>query len=395
MKTALDLGFIALTDAAPLIVAQAHGLFADEGLDVSLHREVSWATIRDKVAAGVFQGAHMLAPMAIATNLGIGSERAPVLVPMSLNAHGAGIGVSAMLADEMAQVAPAEPLSATALARAIAERRKAGKPAISFAVVFPYSMHNYMLRFWAASAGIDPDEDIRIVVAPPTAIAARLKSGEIDGFCVGAPWDALCEAESGAKVALHAADFWPGGPDKVLGVSGAWADRKPEHLLALMRALMRGAQWADDRANAGDLSVLLARAEWLNAPDRLIVQRLAPDAPQSLRFAKHASLHPWRSHAAWIVSQMIRWGQAPADMDLDTAIDCYRPDLFRKAAADAGLNAPVADSKIEGAHDTVWSLDGRDGPIEMTADRLPGRTKFAPARAAEYAASFKITRSRR
>lgn len=395
MKTALDLGFIALTDAAPLIVAQTHGLFADEGLDVSLHREVSWATIRDKVAAGVFQGAHMLAPLAIATNLGIGSERAPVMVPMSLNAHGAGIGVSATLADEMAQAAPAEPLSAIALARAIAERRKDGKPAISFAVVFPYSMHNYMLRFWAAGAGIDPDEDIRIVVAPPTAIAARLKSGEIDGFCVGAPWGALCEAESGAKPALHAADFWPGGPDKVLGVSSAWADRKPEHLLALMRALIRGAQWADDGANAGDLAALLARPEWLNAPEGLIVQRLKPDAPQSLRFGKHASLYPWRSHAAWIVSQMIRWGQAPADMDLDAAIDCYRPDLFRKAAADAGLNAPVVDSKIEGAHDTQWSLDGRDGPIEMTADRLPGRADFAPEHAAEYAASFKISRSRR
>ena len=143
-------------------------------------------------------------------------------------------------------------------------------------------------------------------------------------------------------------------------------------MLALMRALMRGAQWADDAANARDLAALLARPEWLNAPERLIAQRLAPDAPQSLRFARHASLYPWRSHAAWIVSQMIRWGQAPADMDLDAAIACYRPDLFRDAAADAGLNAPVADSKIEGAHDTAWSLDGRTGSIEMTADRLLG-----------------------
>ena len=395
MKAALDLGFIALTDAAPLIVAKTHGFFADEGLDVGLHREVSWATIRDKVATGVFQGAHMLAPMVIATNLGIGSERAQMMAPMSLNAHGAGIGLSASLADEMAQADPAASLSATALARAVAKRRMSGKPAISFAVVFPYSMHNYMLRFWAAGAGVDPDDDIRIVVAPPTAIAARLKSGEIDGFCVGAPWGALCEAESGAKVALHAADFWPGGPDKVLGVSGAWANREPDKMLALMRALMRGAQWADDGTNARDLAALLARPEWLNASEHLIAQRLAPDAPQSLRFAKHASLYPWRSHAAWIVSQMIRWGQTPAEIDIDAAIACYRPDLFRDAAADAGLNAPVTDGKIEGAHDTVWSLDGRDGSIEMTADRLPGLAEFSAERALEYAASFKISRSRR
>ncbi|OYX51776.1 MAG: hypothetical protein B7Y90_00165 [Alphaproteobacteria bacterium 32-64-14] len=395
MKAALDLGFIALTDAAPLIVAKTHGLFADEGLDVSLHREVSWATLRDKVATGVFQGAHMLAPMAIATNLGIGSEPARLTVPMSLNAHGAGIGLSASLAAEMAQADPASPLSATALAQAVAKRRKDGKPAISFAVVFPYSMHNYMLRFWVAGAGVDPDEDIRIVVAPPTAIAARLKSGEIDGFCVGAPWGALCEAESGAKVALHAADFWPGGPDKVLGVSGAWADREPEQMLALMRAVVRGAQWADNATHARDLAALLAQPEWLNASETLIAQRLAPESAQSLRFAKHASLYPWRSHAAWIVSQMIRWGQAPADIDMGAAIACYRPDLFRHAAADSGLNAPVADGKVEGAHDTAWSLEGLNGSIEMTADRLPGLVEFVPERTLEYATSFKISRARR
>jgi ABC-type nitrate/sulfonate/bicarbonate transport system substrate-binding protein len=395
LKAALDLGFIALTDAAPLIVAKTHGLFADEGLDVSLHREVSWATIRDKVAAGVFQGAHMLAPMAIAANVGVGSERAQVVVPMSLNAHGAGIGVSATLADEMAQADPAAPLSAAALAGAVANRLKSGRPAISFAVVFPYSMHNYMLRFWAADAGVDPDDDIRIVVAPPTAIAARLKSGEIDGFCVGAPWGALCEAESGAKVALHAADFWAGGPDKVLGVSSTWADRDSSQMLALMRALMRGAQWADDAANVPELASLLARPEWLNAAEGLIVQRLAPGAPQSLRFARHTALYPWRSHAAWIASQMIRWDQAPVDIDLDRALACYRPDMFHIAAAEIGLNAPIADSKSEGAHDTIWSLNGRTGSIEMTPDRLPGNAEFVPERVREYAASFPITRAKR
>ena len=392
MKTALDLGFIALTDAAPLIVAQTHGFFADEGLNVRLNCEVSWATLRDKVAADMFQGAHMLAPLAMATNLGIGSEPSRVVVPMSLNAHGAGIGVSAGLASEMAQAFPASPLGARALAGAVAERRKAGRPAASFAVVFPYSMHNYMLRFWVADAGIDPDNDIRIVVAPPTAIAARLKSGEIDGFCVGAPWGALCEAESGAKTVLQAADFWPGGPDKVLGISGAWADREPAQSLALVRAVMRGALWADDGANAIDLAALLARPEWLNAPESIIMQRLTPSAPHSLRFGKHASLFPWRSHAAWIGSQMVRWGQAPADMNLEAAIACYRPDLFRAAAADTGLNAPVADSKVEGAHDTAWSLDGVAGAIAMTADHLIDRAEFAPHRVVEYVSSFPISR---
>ncbi len=395
MKVALDLGFVALTDATPLIVAKTHGLFADEGLDVSLHREVSWATIRDKVAAGVFQGAHMLAPMAIAANLGVGSEPAPLSVPMSLNAHGAAIGVSATLALEMAEADPAAPLTANALAGAVAIRRKQGKPAISFAVVFPYSMHNYMLRFWVAAAGIDPDDDVRIVVAPPTAIAARLKSGEIDGFCVGAPWGALCEAESGARIALHAGDFWPGGPDKVLGVSSLWATREPAQTLALMRSLMRAAQWADDSANAEDLAALLAGPEWLNAPKDLIAQRLTPNVPQSLRFARHGVLFPWRSHAAWIVSQMIRWGQVPANIDLDAALACYRPDLFREAAAEVGVNAPTGDGKLEGAHDTVWSVPGRTGSIEMTPDRLLDGAEFVPECVPEYASAFGITRAPR
>jgi ABC-type nitrate/sulfonate/bicarbonate transport system substrate-binding protein len=395
LNAALDLGFIALTDAAPLIVAQARGLFAEENLDVTLHREVSWATIRDKVAAGVFQGAHMLAPMAIAANLGIGSEPGPLSVPMSLNAHGAGIGVSAVLAAEMAEANPDAPLSAHALAGAVAERRKRRAPIISFAVVFPYSMHNYMLRFWLAAAGLDPDDDIRIVVAPPTSMAARLKSGEIDGFCVGAPWGALCEAESGARVALHAADFWPGGPDKVLGVSAAWSAKAPAQTLALTRALIRAAHWADEDANASDLAGLLARPEYLNTPADLIAQRLAPSAQQSLRFARNAALCPWRSHAAWIVSQMIRWGQIPVDTDLNALLACYRPDLFRTAALQAGFNAPQADSKREGAHDHAWSLPGALGAIDMTPDRLLDGAAFAPEDVRAYASQFAITRVQR
>jgi NitT/TauT family transport system ATP-binding protein/nitrate/nitrite transport system substrate-binding protein len=167
MRPALDLGFVALVNAAPLIVAKARGEFETEGLDVSLRREVSWATIRDKVAAGVHQGGHMLAPLAIATSVGAGAEPAALIAPMSLNAHGSSSGVSAALASAMRQ------LTAKGLGTAVAARRVAGRPAISFAVAFSYSAHNYMLRFWAASAGMDPDRDIRITVAAPATIAAR------------------------------------------------------------------------------------------------------------------------------------------------------------------------------------------------------------------------------
>ena len=384
----LDLGFIALTDAAPLIVAKERGLFAEEKLDVSLHREASWATIRDKTATGLYQGAHMLAPLAIAANAGIGSDPAPLVVPMSLNAHGAALGVSGALAGEMAGTpGPA----AGALAAVVRSRRSDGRPAISLAVVFPYSMHNYMLRFWAASAGVDPDRDIRIVVAPPTAIAARLRSGEIDGFCVGAPWGALCEAESDARIVLEAGEFWPSGPDKVLALSQPWAERDPSLALAVTRAVARAALWADAPENVDELCALLQKPGYLGAPASLIARSLR-SGEAALSFGRHAALFPWRSHAAWIVSQMARWGQIDPGADVATLVACYRPDMFRAACADIGLSAPLADSKTEGSHDQSWAIEGSDGQIPMPKDLLPDGRPFNPESAMAYAAGFAITR---
>lgn len=380
MKPRIDLGFIALTDAAPLIVARARGEFEAEGLDVLLHREVSWATVRDKVAAGVHQGAHMLAPLAIATTLGVGAEQAGMIVPMALNSGGASLGVSAQLAAEM------EDLTPSALAAVVAARKAAGKPMISFAVVFPYSMHNYMLRFWAASAGIDPDVDLRITAAPPISIASRLRTGEIDGFCVGAPWSLVCQAESGAQIALESSDFWPCGPDKVLVLSRAWGEHEPQQSFALMRAIARAAKWADDPANRGELVALLCRREWLDVPPNIIGQSLG-----QIRFARDAALHPWKSQAAWIGSQMLRWGQIDADRGAQ-ATDCYRPDLFRAIARDVGLDAPMADSKTEGAHAQSWPVASLNGQIDLPPDRIFGGSPFDPEAITAYAASFAVTR---
>jgi ABC-type nitrate/sulfonate/bicarbonate transport system substrate-binding protein len=338
---ALDLGFIALTDAAPLIVAQHYGFFEEENLRVTLRREVSWATIRDKVATGHYEGAHMLAPAVLALNLGIGSERADVIAPVSLNAHGAALGVSRILAAEMA--AHQAPWSAAALAHAAAERRARGAPALSFAVVFPYSTHNYMLRAWAAAAGLNPDQDLRIVVAPPTAIAGRLRSGAIDGFCVGAPWGEACVEDSGAHIVLEAGAFWPGGPDKVLGLSGAWAKREPGAALAITRAVLRGARWADAPENAAALARLLAAPHYIAAPARLIAAKLGIGDAQ-IRFTRAHAAFPWNSHACWILSQMLRWGQIEPNADFARAIGAYRADLFEQAAHAIGLAPPPVDA---------------------------------------------------
>lgn len=354
---ALDLGFVALTDAAPLIVASQRGFFEEEGLRVTLRREASWATIRDKVAAGLYEGAHMLAPALLAANLGAGSERAEMIAPLSLNAHGAALGVSKTLAAEMAACEPAEPLSATALAKATAARSARGAPAPIFAAVFAYSMHNYMLRAWAASAGLDPDRDLRIVVAPPTAIAGRLHSGEIDGFCVGAPWGALCERDSGARIVLEAGTFWPGGPDKVLGLSGAWAKREPDAASALTRAVLRASVWADAPENTATLAQLLSRPDVIDAPAALIARKLGPDDGTHLRFAREAAALPSPGHACWILSQMLRWRQIEPAADFSRALASYRPDMANLAADSIGMRPwPVrarATSPLLGAEDAA------------------------------------------
>lgn len=348
MKHALDIGFVALTDAAPLIVARERGFFAEEGLDVSLRREVSWATIRDRVAAGVYQGAHMLAPMAIATSCGIGSEPAGILVPISLNANAAALGVSARLAEGMAAADPDNPRSPAAFAGAVARHRAPRGPAVSFGVVFPYALHNYMLRNWAVAAGLDPDRDMRVVIAPPTSIAARLRAGEIDGFCVGAPWSAFCEAEASASIVLTAAEFRTGAPDKVLGLSQQWADAEQEAAVAVTRAVIRAGLWADEPKNAEELAALLSRAIHVNAPKELIARNLGARS-ESIAFARDATAFPWRSDALWIVDQMRKWGQFPENADTGTATACYRPDLFRQAASALGVSAPLEDMRPEPA----------------------------------------------
>jgi NitT/TauT family transport system ATP-binding protein/nitrate/nitrite transport system substrate-binding protein len=330
----LTLGFVPLNDAAPLIVALERGFFAAEGLEVSLSREVSWATVRDKVAAGALEGAHMLAPIALACTLGLGlgGDPQPMIAPMALNRGGAAF----TLARRLSMAFKAGEPRAAGLARVIAERRAAGDPQPIFAVVFPYSMHNYLLRYWLAEAGVDPDRDLRITVAPPSRMASRLAAGELDGFCAGEPWNAVAEDQGVGEVAVRAFEIWRDGPEKVLGVKAEWANRNPDILQALLRALLKAAAWADDPENCGSLARLLARPEYVDADPDSIARSLP-----TTRFHQDAAGAPLPVHAAWQLSQMIRWGQAPREIDIRAVAErVCRLDLYNQAAASLG-RAPV------------------------------------------------------
>jgi ABC-type nitrate/sulfonate/bicarbonate transport system substrate-binding protein len=376
----LKLGFIALTDCAPLVVAKELGLFEAEGLDVTLSREASWANIRDKVVSGVLDGAHMLAPMALACTLGAGAPATPVIAPMSLNANGSSITLSTRLAEQLRELdgesdPGGAPRTAHALKRLIDRRAAAGEPALTFAVVFPFSIHNYLLRYWLADGGVDPDRDVRITVTPPPRMAPRMLAGEVDGFCVGAPWGAVVEAAGAGEIWVQSARLWRGAPDKVLGVTAAWAQRHPETLQATLRALIRAAMWADRADNRDILAEMLSRRDFVDAPVALIRRALVESETFAFQFHGEDAGYPRRMHALWLLSQMRRWGQIDEDVDVHAVADkVYRPDLYLKAAE--AIGAPTR---------------GRSLDIESLKPMFDGRA-FDPARFEDYLAQFPLRR---
>ena len=372
----LRLGFIPLTDCAPLAAAHAMGFFEEEGLNVELVREASWATIRDKVAVGALDGAHMLAPMALAATA---NREGEILAPLALNQNGSAVTVSSALAEAIAAVDPdalsRNPVTAAGLAKVVAARRARGEGPLTFAVVFPYSMHNYMLRYWLAQGGVDPDRDVRLVVIPPPRMVERMRAGEVDGFCVGAPWNAVAEAEGVGRILLAASQFWPNGPDKVLGVPAALAQQRPDELRACLRAVMRGAAWADEPENRETLTELLALPDRIDAAPATIARALRSE----IAFHRDAAGLPRREHGLWFLSQMTRWGQLGAEHDLQALVDrVYRPDLYREAALSLG---PILEPAL--------AFADAAGPVEA---RLFDGRAFDPKAVRAYAAGFPISR---
>ncbi|KRB41013.1 CmpA/NrtA family ABC transporter substrate-binding protein [Phenylobacterium sp. Root700] len=320
MSGPLKLGFMPLDDAAGLIVAKALGFFADEGLDVELSREASWATIRDKVAVGALDGAHMLAPMVLAQSLGIGSEATAMIAPLALATDGAAITLSARLG-----LGPSP--TGVGLADLVAQRRDMDASLLTFGVVFPFSTHNYLLRLWVAQAGLDPDRDVRIVVAPPPRMAGLLAGGVIEGFCVGEPWNAVAVNAGAGVVAARGAAIAPGAPDKVFGVTRAWAQANPVVLQALLRALLRALAWADSPENREALATLLAEPQHVGVASDAIAAGL-----KHVVFHRGGVTRPDPAQAMWLLDQMRRWGQIAPGADVEAALSVYAPQMHDQAA---------------------------------------------------------------
>jgi ABC-type nitrate/sulfonate/bicarbonate transport system substrate-binding protein len=370
-------GFIPLMDCAPLAVAVEKGFAAEEGLDLRLVRETSWANIRDRVVVGHFDAAHMLGPMAIASTLGIGHLKVPMAAPLSLGLGGNAITVSLhvwelMVAEGAALSGDPRALGA-ALRNVVQARERANKPPFTFAMVYPFSAHNYELRYWLAASGIDPDRDVRLVVIPPPLLVDAMREGQIDGFCVGEPWNSVAVSVGVGCIALPTTAIWKLSPEKVLGCRLEWAQRHPDRLQSLVRTLYKAAAWCEQPENHSELARLLAEPRFVGAPaeillrglsNRLCLQRGSEAASMSGFYlpASHEATFPWVSHALWFYSQMVRWGQVGFDPEHVAQVRAtYRPDLYRLALSKT-TNIPAADTKI----DTLFDA------LRFDSDDLPG-----------------------
>ena len=345
-------GYIALLDAAPLIIARDKRMAAEEGIALELSREISWANIRDRVAIGHFDVAQMLAPLPVAVSLGLAPLKAAMIAPMALGFGGNAISVSSELWSEMTEAgAPSngDPLATGgALNTVIARRAKSGAPPLTFATVHSFSSQHYELRYWLSASS--RHHDINLIVLPPPLMPDALAAGSIDGFCAGEPWSSVAAKTGAGRIVTTKSAIWT-GPDKVLGMKREWADRNPDTLDRLLRALQRAAEWCDQPNHREELIALLAGSNALAQPPDVLRPGLAGHlalgdepgvaVPDFLTFSRNRATVPSAHFALWFVTQMVRWKQVKRGPDIvEVARQSFRPDLLQRALG----NPPHLDS---------------------------------------------------
>jgi two-component system, oxyanion-binding sensor len=400
MTTSLHVTFLPLTDAAVLAAAREQGFAEEEGLDLNLVRTTSWATSRDRLVFGQVQAAHMLAPLAVAVTLGLSQQPASLAAPCKLNVNG---NMLVMASDFASALDPdltsrlSDPLGAAHdFAAAIGLWRR--KPIVG--VVHRFSSHALMLRYWMASAGVDPDRDVVLRIVPPSLTVEAMRMGEIDGFIAGEPWGSAAVDAGLAEPVAIGERIWRRGVEKVLAFREAWLEENPETVDRLLRALARAAAWCDDPANHETLARRLSDARYVDQPAELILRALTggivarpaepPIAnPDFMLFAREATPFPWRSQALWIYSQLVRWGMVEHSAGaMAKAGHVFRPDVFRRALADSKTPMPSASMKLEGALNLPLAVGSHHGELTLGPDRFFDGRIFDPERIDEFLAGF-------
>jgi nitrate/nitrite transport system substrate-binding protein len=353
------LGYIALTDAAPLVIAKEKGLFEKFGMpDVEVAKQASWAATRDNLVLGGeangIDGAHILSPMPYLISTGKVTQN-NVEVPMSilarLNYNCQGLSVSNEFKDTGVG------LDASKLKAAFEAKKSAGKE-VKVAMTFPGGTHDLWLRYWLAAGGINPETDVSTIVVPPPQMVANMKVGNMDAFCVGEPWNEQLVNQGIGFTAATTSELWKDHPEKAFSMRADWVEKNPNAVKAILMAVMEAQQWCEAMENKDELAAIVGKRQWFNVPPADIIGRLKGDFnygngrtvhDESLRmifWADHAS-YPFKSHDAWFLAENIRWGKFSPDLDVKALVDkVNRHDLWLEAAKELGItDLPASPSR--------------------------------------------------
>ncbi len=368
--TQIQLGYMRLSDAAPLILAKEAGLFAHYGLEVTLRREVSWANLRDKLVVGELDAAQLLAPLPMMTNIGAGGIRGSLLTGLSLGLNGNAITLSNRVWEDLGLHAIGSAPDPLQVVQRLSVKMRESGARLTLATVHAFSMHTFLLRTWLQAGGIDLDQDIRLLVLPPEQMCDSLARGIIDGFCVGEPWNTVAVEQGIGTVAASGYHIWNNAPEKVLGVTEQWHQSHPATHLRLRLAIMEACRQLTEEEARERIAEIMSQKHYLDLPVRLLL----PSLTGKFRFSKHEDpvsipeFHvfwkyqagfPWRSQALWILEQSERLLGKTLSEEEKTALvqQSWRPDLYREAARLLGADSPSRDAKPENEHDGEWEFE--------------------------------------
>ncbi len=366
----MHLGYIRLSDSAPIVMAAELGLYEKYGLTAVLHREVSWANLRDKVVVGTLDAAQMLAPLPLATTLGCGGMRADMVTGLVLSLNGNGITVSRSLAQQLIELG-AVPGDAAGSARALGKllSRAGAERMLTFASAHSFSCHTFQLHLWLRAGGIDPDRDVRIIVLPPEQMVDSLARGIIDGYCVGEPWNTAAVQHGLGVMMTSGYDVWNNLIEKVLGVTQRWHQENPATHLRLRLAIMEACQWLAEPDNREQAANVLAEPHYLDLPRRELLPSLSGQLqyekdgaimvqPHFHVFGRFQAGFPWRSTARDLLERSLGLlGRQATEAELAAVVQqTYRTDLYRQAARYLKLPLPLADNRPLGEHADTWNL---------------------------------------
>ncbi|NYZ17678.1 ABC transporter substrate-binding protein [Azospirillum sp. RWY-5-1] len=386
--TAAKLGFIALTDAAPLIIAQEKGFFAKYGMPgVEVLKQASWGTTRDNLVLGSegngIDGAHILTPMPYLISAGVvtqNNQPTPMYILARLNLDSQCISVGAEYADLKIG------LDTAPFKVALEKKKASGKP-IKAAMTFPGGTHDLWIRYWLAAGGIDPDKDIETIVVPPAQMVANMKVGTMDCFCVCEPWNEQLKNQKIGYTAINTGELWNKHPEKAFGMRAAWVDKNPKAAKALLMAVQDAQMWCDDMANRDEVSAIVSKRNWINAPVADIKDRMkgkfdygtgkvVENSPHIMKYWRDFASYPFRSHDLWFLTENVRWGKFAPDTDFKALIaKVNREDLWRDAAKTLGVAEAQIPTSTSRGKETFF-----DGTV------------FDPENPAAYLASLSIKR---